>query len=497
MELQFSKTVLDCMKTAAWDVKNEELVQEVRLPEGMDDISRVLGTWGQLLIRSKEWRSEGMSISGGVTAWILYAGEKNAAAQCVEVWMPYQIKWAFPDVKRDGNVLVTCSIRSMDARMVSARKMMLRCVISVAGQGLEPTSIEVYHPLNIPQDIQMLQRTYPVTVAKEAGEKTFVLDEEFTLPVECSDCDKLIQYSVQPEIVDRKIMADKAVFRGSVILNLLCRCEDGLMHSCEFEIPVSQYAELEKEYGPNAQLWISPAVTNVEPELGEDGTLRVKIGMIGQFIVYDTEEITVVEDVFSPERSVQPQLEILEYEALLDTVQHSLKAEKTMNLNGSENVDVSFFCGQPAVYADSGRTEIAGSFQVLTTDVDDCLQSDSAGWSVEHTMMADPSTKMMACCYPTGKGQVIFGGDESTVKHDLLLDSRWMAINKIPMVTGITAEEHAEKDPSRPNLILRRAEDKSLWQLAKSCGSTVERICEANNLNGEPDPDAMLLIPVV
>ena len=52
-------------------------------------------------------------------------------------------------------------------------------------------------------------------------------------------------------------------------------------------------------------------------------------------------------------------------------------------------------------------------------------------------------------------------------------------------------------DASRPSLVLRRMRDDSLWDIAKACGSTVEAIRHANRLEGEPDPDRMLLIPVL
>ncbi len=497
MEFQFSKTVLDCMKTAAWDMKNEELVQEVRLPDGMEDMSRVLGTWGQILIRSKEWRPEGMSITGGVTAWVMYTGENSNSPNWIEVWMPYQLRWPFMESKSDGKICVSCSIQSMDARMVSSRKIILRCVISVAGQGLEHSSVEVFAPAELPQDVQLLQTTYPVTLVKEAGEKPFALEEELHLPGECADCERLVWCSIQPEIMDKKIMADKAVFRGSVLVKMLCSCVDGRLHSCDFEIPFSQYAELDGEYGANARMWISPVVTNMEPELGGDGCLRLKAGLIGQYIIYDTHEISVVEDAYSPERLVQPQLQMLNCEALLDMSQQIAKKEQMIDFDGAEIIDVSCFCGQPTVYSDNGDIEMTGSVQVLGMDSDGHMQADNGPWKHNHTILSDSSCKMMVCTQPTGKTQISFGPEGDSAKQDIMLDVRCTAMSAIQMVVGMTAEEAAEKNPARPNLILRKAGDQSLWEMAKTCGSTMDKIRQANGFTGEPDPETVLMIPVL
>ena len=61
MELQFNQTACQCLRQAVWEVKEQEQTQEVRLPDAMPDIGKVLGAWGQPLIRSKEWRGDGMT----------------------------------------------------------------------------------------------------------------------------------------------------------------------------------------------------------------------------------------------------------------------------------------------------------------------------------------------------------------------------------------------------------------------------------------------------
>ena len=66
----------------------------------------------------------------------------------------------------------------------------------------------------------------------------------------------------------------------------------------------------------------------------------------------------------------------------------------------------------------------------------------------------------------------------------------------LPTVTGLELGEAARPDPKRPSMILCRAGEKSLWELAKASGSTVEAIRAANGLMDEPEQGRMLLIPV-
>ena len=121
MEIKFGKNTCPYLRRAVCQIQNQEQTQEVRLSETMPDIGRVLGSWGQVLIRGKEWRTGSMSVSGGVMAWVLYAPEDGSAPQSVETWIPFQFAWELPETQRDGYVLTMPVIRGMDARSTSAR----------------------------------------------------------------------------------------------------------------------------------------------------------------------------------------------------------------------------------------------------------------------------------------------------------------------------------------------------------------------------------------
>ena len=58
MELGFEKMQLPYLRQLLSQTKEMELTQEVKLPEQLPDVRDILAAWGQVLIRSKEWRSQ-------------------------------------------------------------------------------------------------------------------------------------------------------------------------------------------------------------------------------------------------------------------------------------------------------------------------------------------------------------------------------------------------------------------------------------------------------
>ena len=318
MELTFSKTACQCLRKAVSKIQTQEQTQEVRLTDSMPDIGRVLGSWGQVLIRSKEWRGSAMAVSGGVMAWVLYAPEDGSAPVSMESWIPFQMHWEFPQTERDCIMNIVPLLRSVDGRSTSARKLMVRCNVSVLGEGMEPAQVDVYSPGEVPEDVQLLRRNYPVKLPQEAGEKAFVVEEQLEMPASIPSVDKIIRYELLPELIDQKVMAGKVVFRGAAIVRVLYRTEDGTMGAKDFEIPFSQYTDLEREYDQESDARVTMAVTSLELDTGDDDTLLLIAGLVGQYVVFDRPVIEVVEDAYSPTRAVSPRMEEAALPMVLD-----------------------------------------------------------------------------------------------------------------------------------------------------------------------------------
>ena len=148
MELQFRSNTCRYLLPAVREVRNTEMTQEVRLTDGMPDIGRVLASWGQVVLRSKEWQQDQIMVSGGVMVWILYAPEDGTQPRCMDAWIPFQLKWDLDEERRDGPIRVSPLLRFVDSRSVSARKMMVRAGVAAMGEALSPMEAEIYEPVD-------------------------------------------------------------------------------------------------------------------------------------------------------------------------------------------------------------------------------------------------------------------------------------------------------------------------------------------------------------
>lgn len=498
MELQFRKDGIGCLREVAWEVKNEEQTQEVKLPDTMPDIGKVLGSWGQVLLRGKEWRGSGMTVSGGVMAWVLYLPEGEMEPRTVETWIPFQLRWEFPPTERDGAILAEALLKSIDARSVSARKLMVRSVVSVAGCAYEPAVAELFTPDAVPEDVYLLSRTYPMRIPSESGEKTFGFDEDLPLPAECQNARHLLRFALNPEITDQKLMADKVVFRGVAHIQVLCKCEDGTLKPCHLEIPFSQYGELEREYDPNAVSRMVPSVTNLDMELLENGMLRIKASLVGQYVIYEQRQIQVVQDAYSPNRPVKLLTSQLQLPSVLEQTCENIQAEQLLEGMTGDPVDVFCVAEQPRLdrRGDGVDVELPGAFQALFYDAEGNLTSGSVRFAQQCRVDMMGDARLTATCNMVGLPQGNAGIDGIRMTQNMCLDTTTTAVAGVEMVTALELGETTQPEADRPSLILRRLGDESLWDMAKHYGSTEAAIRSANNLTDQPIPGQILIIPI-
>ena len=496
MELEFERKQIPCLRTLLRQLQTQEQTQELRLTEGMPDIGRVLGGWGQVILRGKEWRGDSISISGGVMAWVLYAPEDGSGLRQLETWIPFQMKWNLEDGRREGDICVQCLLRFLDARSTSARKIMVRCGVGAVVQALRQESAELAVPGELPGDIQVLKKRYPLQIPRMYGEKTFPVEEELTFPGSAPSPETLLAYSLEPKIGEVKLMADKLVLRGQGILHVVYLCEDGKVAARDFELPISQLAALEEEFSSDAHADVLMAVTSLELELSEEEQLRLKANLLAQYMVDDRQMVELAEDAYSPVRPVQLKTGELDVPRILEQRQAEVPVRQTLRSDAVSLGDVSYLPDFPEVRKGEGiRLETPGQFQVLYYDENGELKGTTARTEEHLELPAGEDALVQARVQPGScPAGSLNGGLE--LRGESQLQIRTMAREPLSMITGLQVGEIAAKDPSRPSVILRRAGVEELWNIAKSTGSTVNAIREANALEADPEPGRILLIPV-
>ena len=496
MDLPFEKLPEKFWQQKSYAPVTREESQELRLPESMPDVGRVIAAWGQAVLRGKEWRKDHIALNGGVMVWVLYAPEDGSGPRRLESWVPFHIRMDHGHVGEDGVIRAECVLCSADARSVSSRKLMLRCQIGLLVQMLVPKTAELCSPKELPGDIQVLDRVYPMILTRETGEKTFLCDEQVGLPQGTPPISRILYSRLIPRVTEQKVLSSRAVFRGVGDLHLLCQDEGEKLCSLDLQVPFAQYLDLEGEYEEGADVSNLLCITSLETEI-EEGGIRVRCGMVSQYIINAPTVIRCIADAYSNERDLELQRQEVMLPAWLDEQITQIELGERLTGDGVP-VDAIFFPDLPLVTRQPGGAEVrcGGTFQTLTEAPDGSLQGKTLrccrneGWQNE--------CDTIPCTWLRGGTGLHREGSGYSLDQNMELKLASVCTKPISMVTGIRTGERREPDPERPSVIIRgRKPEETLWDIAKYCGSTVSAIQRLNKLESEPEENRLLLIPVV
>lgn len=495
MELQFEQRIVEYLRCNVRQVQNLEQTQELRLPDGMPDIGRVLCAWGQAMVRNKQWRSDGVTVGAGVQVWVLYIPEDGTEPRSVELWLPVTGKFAFQESKREGTVMVSAQVCSVDARILSARKMMVRATVGLLAQAMEKTQTTVCMPLQWPQEVQLLQRTYPAVLPREAGEKQFSVDEDIATDTAVR---KILGCQVQPVVTEQTAAGGRVVLRGECRVHLMYMNESDEINTMDVSLPFAQLSELDRDYDKDASCVVWMQVNQMDIQ-AHDGGVHLQCALAAQYMIYERQLLEVVEDAYSPYMAVEPIMKQVELPMLLE--QRKEKLDLSVQLERAANgvIAVDPMLMQPTVFreGDAVLLEVPGSLQVLYRDEEQALRCENKTWSAGLQLQAGVDSQVQVMIGSVRQIQAYCKGQQIQADGGMELAVTTMALQQIPMVTGLVLGQREAADPARPSLILQRAGNRELWEIAKVCGSTVEAITQANQLAGEPAPGQMLLIPVM
>lgn len=498
MEVKFGNKPVKCLRPFYGQVHTQEQTQEIRLPDAYPDIGKVLGCWGQVLMRGKEWRSASMGANGGILAWVMYAPEDGTQPRVVDAWIPITCRWEFPEQAEDGVMVLCPMLAALDSRGISARKIMIRGVVDVFAQAMDKKTMELPSPGELPEDVQLLTRSYPAELPVEAGEKQVQLEEIIPLQGNMTDIQKIISYDMMPRISEQKVLGNRLVFRGQADVRVHYLTQDGEMHIWKTEIPFSQFTELDGDYAPGASAWIIPITTAMELDLTEDQQMKLRGGIAAQYVIFNRTMLDVVEDAYSTKREITPQITEFQIPILLDNTAMEMPVSGVLKGDIAQLESACLYGEYPTVRMGNETAELHmdGHMQTLYRDSENLLTGDNVRFD---SSIAFPSAQenqiQIWPGFPMG-AESIPGTDGMTLQSNYPVMIQVYSGESIPMVTELKIGQERTADPNRPSIILRRAGNESLWNIAKDYGSTVEAIREANKITEEPEKGQILLIPL-
>ena len=313
--------------------------------------------------------------------------------------------------------------------------------------------------------------------------------EEAELPTGRAPMRELCQYQTDIEVVDAKLVGNKGVFKGNVLLKLLYLTEEEELAAWSCQLPFSQYVDLEREYGEEElQTQVVLTDLSVEDANGQGKRLLVNLQLLAQCTVIGKTCLDVIEDAYSLRHAFVPQWQELEAGGRLDRQQISQVVRTQVQAPVKSVLDTRVYLGDPTARREGEAVVVSlpATANVLYLDENDELQGTVVRMEAQcSTELADPCT-----CRPTaalsGEAFAVPSGDGMEVRCTVEFTLDTCAQQSFRALCGGQLSDEPLPTADEPSVILRTVgEEDTLWSLAKRCRTTTDAICMANGLSGD------------
>lgn len=500
MELELQHQVLEGYHLVCQAEFGQEETLDSIVPDSFPDVARIVSAAGKAFLKEKETGEGTLRLTGAVCVNVLYIPEGEESVRALEVTLPFQCSKDCPDLHQGMPVHGEVTAAFSDARIINPRKILVRSSLLCSVCAYEKERMELTSDVNGCQEncVEKQFSHYKCNVISELSEKAFAFSDVLRQAASKPEMEELLTFRAELGNVDGKVIGKKLVCKGDLQLVVLYRSGTDIVPA-RFELPFSQIVELmnaTEEGVPE----LSVVLKSAECRLQDGGLEVVAEGLI-QCAVWVQMPTTVMSDVYC----TSCMLEADRSPHLLCVAAEQGKRRETARqfcesgIPGKQVLDC-----RAAVESITTEESESGRVCRAQCNVDILyLSEDNALCGVNYTVPVQceiPGASGKDCrwsCRPIGEVMAVpvTGGLEVRFEAEF----SWVT-TETEKALCVDAVRHSTKTMEhtvRPSVVIRTVQEgDSLWEIAKSCGSTVSDICSANGLQSETiSGNAVLLIP--
>ena len=501
MELVFQEQKQEYLQCVLRETLSQEQTADLVVPDSIPDADRVVDAFGTLLVRSQVCTPEGVEISGIIQAGVLFADEEDCVYRA-DAQIPFSFRREMNRQEAPGSMVCRCSLKSMDARLLNSRKLLVRGGICCTIQVFAPKTRSEYDVEEAKENLQLRRSQVPMRMPVSLGERNFAVNDELELPNGRPGVNRLLKCLYRTKIQEQRFVGSKGVFKGEVLVHALYEDEEGKLWTYQWSVPFSQYVDMDRELDNcDLQTLLTMTAAEIEPDGQPDSRrLLISVHLLSQCLAVGTQTVSLIEDAYCTDGELQPQWTEWDMDGILDCQTFRENGTVEAAPGADSVVDVWMYPDEATARREGSQMNLTMPMNcnVLFYDEEGKLQGRTLRPTVEISTELAQDGEWMVTEIQTGEPVCLANRETMSLRIpvDITVESR--ANQHFKAVSGAEIQPLEKKTGKHPGVILRRTgEEKSVWDIAKEFHTPVEAILGANHMeNGAVPPNTLLLIPV-
>ena len=479
------------------------LDEDFNVPDHKSDVEKIVMSEGHIHIDEVKQVENYLRVQGKVEFQILYVAEGlEASFGCLEGKIPF-VEMVYVETNGDKCPDIKKAHVDLTANMVHSRKIRMKAMVELE---LEETRQEIAEiPTDLGCSCSVFKKQKPLELLQLHTSKKdmYRIKEEVALPGTKESIGNLLWTDITNRKLDTKLVVDELQISGELLIFCFYESPEGKIDWIEQAVPYRGRVEC---YGVDETMYhhvhANLEEVHADVRVDEDGEMRI-VGIEGtlqlHLAIYEEEKLEILEDVYSLEKTCIPETSQVEYEQLV--LQNNSKCKVMERVSIPElNNEVLQIChnsGKVRVERMEMRDDGVLVEGVLYISFLYVKANDHMPFDIWHGVV--PFSHLVECNHMDEQVKyhisvileqlsiTLQGGEEVEVKVALAFQGFFkrscscMMIQRVQEVPLVL--EEIEKRPSIVGYIVKEGDN--LWSLAKRYSTSIDAICEVNDVSEE------------
>lgn len=479
--------------------------EDVNVPDVKPDVGRMIQKKGEIQMEEVKISEGHAFIKGALKVHLLYVSDnEERRVQSLTGVLPIEETMNLDGLESGDKVQVKWEIEDLSVMLINSRKLNCKALVTFTAQVGELNNIEI--PVGVEEE-DISQKKQQLSVMGTAVHKrdTMRIKEDVTLASNKPNINELLWDTVEVRGMDIRTDTDKIIVKGELFLFVLYNGSDDNNSLQWLEQSVPFYQEVEcagcmSEMIPNIEMGNLVSELKVKTDSdGEERTLGVDAVMELEIRLYEEEEISMLQDVYTPVKDCQAIRQRQKLENLLVKNYSKCRVNDRIKMEENQGKILQICHSDGSVKVDESRIVEDGilvegivQIRILYIISDDEMPFYSMESMIPFSHVIEAKDIDNHCAYHlrTDLEQLsttMIDSDEIEAKIVINLNALVLNQREEGMITAI--EEHEldkEKMQSMPGIVGYQVQPQdTLWDIAKKFYTTIDTIRLLNELEDE------------
>lgn len=460
------------------------------IPDIKPDILSAISTSGTVCVYKKEVLDGKVRIDGSIDSYTMYLADDETGSirsinNNIDFTQVIDVEKAKPDMQLETNI----SLKNIECRVINGRKINTKAILDINIKISSNENIEIVNEVNI-NDIQTLTKRLNVNSLVGTG-ITKVYAKDTVMIENIDNLSEIMKVDIKILNKDTKISYNKVLAKSDIKIRILYLTEDNRINAVEHVIPAMGFIDIQNISEENiCDMKYEVKNLIIKPNSIEEHSIYVEAELEILCSVYQNQEISFIQDLYSPSRNLmftQKQVHVMEKKETVQGICNIRETRQIAELNGNKiydvgvNVDIEkqtlltdkiLYEGEVKlnfIYASENNARI----DTKIVSVPFNFNMDFAGVNGTSNINTDVEIET--------QDFIVTSNDSVDIKINIAFNTTLLKNANINVIDDIKEDDTKGINAHSMIIYFSKAGD-TLWKIAKKFGSTVDEIAKVNGI---------------